>query len=230
MKAGVISLAAYAIAMLCGVPYSVHAQACLVQEDFSNPSPSQWVPGSTGTVSFVNGTLHLEIQGIPSDVVHVTSWDCQYLDFRISVDLRDLDGTRKKDVAFRSRGSDLYGYHVDLGSEPANRVLLVKGYFGEDYPTILAEAPVVHHTAEWQHLVITVTGPTIRVEVNGTQLIQYTDPEPPQFGDIFLGVNAGGLGIGIAEFDNLLIEAYQAVPGTATSWGTVKSLYGSSRD
>ena len=69
------------------------------------------------------------------------------------------------------------------------------------------------------------SGPTIIVDVDGLNVLQFTDPDPILNGWVELRANPGATYSAAAEFDNFSIEGYAAVDVTPATWGSVKALY-----
>ena len=121
------------------------------------------------------------------------------------------------------------GYNVNLRSAPWNDVVLGKGSFSP--ASILAQAPFYHSTEEWVDVQVEAVGAQIRVWVNGTMMIDYTDPDPILSGWTFLGINGGG-GTGpggfnaLAEFDDFCVLGLgTAVPNETLSVSALKTRF-----
>jgi hypothetical protein len=175
-------------------------------------------------VSVVNDVLRIQFDDWDPDRSEEAMLDaCLYGDLAIHVDVRDLNGTRGKEIGIRTSWSNHDGYAINLRSDPLNDILIGKG--GIANRAIVASAPYPHETGTWHHLDIMASGSTIFVDVNGENILQFTDPDPILDGWVELRINPGPTYCAAAEFDNFSIEGYASVDAVPATWGSLKWTY-----
>ena len=199
-------------------------QDCNLADSFNGGFQQVWLLSDSEVVSVVNDVLRIQFDDWNSERSEEAMLDaCLYSDLAIHVDVRDLNGTRGKEIGIRINGSNHYGYGINLRSDPLNDILIAKG--GIANRAIVAAATYPHETGTWHHLDIMASGPTIIVDVDGLNVLQFTDPDPILNGWVELRANPGATYSAAAEFDNFSIEGYAAVDVTPATWGSVKALY-----
>jgi hypothetical protein len=157
--------------------------------------------------AFVGGSLE---QTVPRNEFLATTRRYTNFVLRLKVKLLGTEGFVNSGVQIRSERKpdhhEMIGYQADIG----------EGWWGAIYDetrrnTILAkpDEAVVRKAVkpgEWNDYEVHAQGRRIVIRINGTQTVDYTEPDPsiPQFGLIGLQIHGGGKGL--VHFKDITIE------------------------
>jgi len=216
---------------LLSLAYASTATAqCNLSDSFDGSPQIAWEFSDPGRFQIQDGMLEVQYTGTHQwEAEYAIVSECKYADMAIHVDLRDLNWTRNKIIDFRkfyeSNGDEVSGYAINMRPAPYNDLLLAKRLDGPGTDVFLATVPAPHDTGDWLHIDVFATGPRIEIHLNGVPVIDYTDPDPILEGWVALATVAGGNLQAHVQFDNFIVEAYNAVGAEKTSWGAIKAQF-----
>lgn len=148
-----------------------------------------WRPNKKTNWTVIDGTITADA-GKPSLLCTTSQWG----NYQLKLDFKTVDGGNSG-VFLRTRPTvevkaDTQAYEINITGP------ITKNSAKNDFPTgcIVSRQkaePTVTPSAEWQTMEVTADGPKIRVKINGTEVVHYTDPTPLGQGFIGLQHRAG---------------------------------------
>lgn len=183
------------------------AAGVLFADDFSSDSLAGWTTSRPGAWSVRRGMLRGDLPDAKQERAVIRAGRADWTNYAVDLDVCQMRGV-DKGVAIRVDGNE--GIGVDLRGPGYQDVLLQQGF------RVLGKAPVVNGNAIWHHLRVEARGHVYRVFVDGELILQARDRRASSpTGGIALPAYTGGVGKCTVYYDNVVVTALSAWPGTA---------------